>query len=708
MQKQSTVSEKAGMNLNRGQLIRRGNIDITQWNGERTVGCYLGNGRFGAIMSSTGLNLSPEQQNDPTKNFSHFRHMNHWGRFRVNSPYTNEETCADYLLPFFSLYWMEEHRNIGKYRQLHDLYDGVLSTYFEPEDGGSFQLTEWFDSVNRNMFVLTIDVSGNTASENAICLGVHTSINPCRFLCRREYAQRVLVQKASTGYKIAVSCEETVNLSRTEMYIFSNMSAEETDHGLAFRLQKGKNILMISVDEPLRADTWEQSLMRTKEKNHAVWDSIGWLEYESDEMHTMWVRSMAYLLTSYDADSPMIQPANCMGINGFPYNFVPDIANIAPALMMLGRSDIPKHWVEKFYREIDDMRAYARRLWPEAEGVFPPWELNFGPIEGYHAPRVPVIFCYEAHNTGYLAKLAMDALSHSADEKWSKKYVYPLIDECAKFFIKFCFKEDDGFWHLKWYPCMGRDEAGGVNKDDYLCTLITAKYTFQAAVRLGLDHKKEYEKVLTEGLAFKPLLCERGTLHTCRGADDFGKQKHPVQLEGLASFPTENHPLKEEVAAYNLRYDITANAREPRFHGWTLAQLLMVGTNLKNYDEWKKDWDLIRPSDNTDENWIQLYETGSVYRYAFYTATHGMVLLSLIRNVVNDYWGKLEIGNCVSKDEIISFGDIQTGLGVSVSGKIEYGKASGIIKAYRDTTFEFQNDMITLKRNETKAFYFSV
>ena len=247
-----------------------------------------------------------------------------------------------------------------------------------------------------------------------------------------------------------------------------------------------------------------------------------------------------------------------------------------------------------------------------------------------------------------------------------------------------------------------------MNKDDYLCTLITAKYTFQAAVRLGLDHKKEYEKVLTEGLAFEPLLCERGTLHTCRGADDFGKQKHPVQLEGLASFPTENHPLKEEVAAYNLRYDITANAREPRFHGWTLAQLLMVGTNLKNYDEWKRDWDLIRPSNNTDENWIQLYESSSVYRYAFYTATHGMVLLSLIRNVVNDYWGKLEIGNCVSKDEIISFGDIQTGLGVSVSGKIEYGKASGIIKAYRDTTFEFQNDMITLKRNETKAFYFSL
>lgn len=694
--------------MNRSRLIRRGNIDITHWNGERTVGCYLGNGRFGAVMSSTGLNLSPELQKDSSRNFSHFRHMNHWGRFRVNSPYTEKETSADYLLPFFSLYWGKEYQNIGKYHQLHDLYDGVLSTYFEPEDGGSIQLTGWFDAVNRNMFVVTIDVSEDAVSDNTVCLGVHTSIIPWRFLFQSEYTQRVNVQKENAGYKITVSCEKTISRNRTEMYIFSSMSAEEKEDGLIFRPEKGKNVLMISVDEPINGDTWEQSLMRTREKNHAVWDSIGWLNYESDEMHAMWVRSMAYLLTAYDADSTCIQPANCMGINGFPYNFVPDIANLAPSLMMLGRSDITRHWVEKFFGEIGDMRAYARHLWPEAEGIFPPWELNFGPIEGYHAPNVPVVFCYEAHNTGYLAKLAMETMEHSSDDEWSKKYVYPLIDECARFFIKFCFKEEDNLWHLKWYPCMGRDEAGGVNKDDYLCTLITAKYTFRAAIRLGLDHDGKYEKVLSEGLAFEALRSGRGTFHTCRGADDFGKQKHPVQLEGLACFPTEDRPLKEEIAAYDLRYDITMNAHVPKFHGWTLAQLLMAGTNLKNYDEWKKDWDQLRPSDNTDENWIQLYETSSVYGYAFYTATHGMVLLSLIRNVVNDYWGRLEVGSCVSKDEIISFGDIRTGLGVSVSGKIEYGKASGVIRAYRDTTFEFQNESITLKSGETSEFSFSL
>jgi hypothetical protein len=253
---------------------------------------------------------------------------------------------------------------------------------------------------------------------------------------------------------------------------------------------------------------------------------------------------------------------------------------------------------------------------------------------------------------------------------------------------------------------MGRDEAGGVNKDDYLCTLITAKYTFQSAVACGLDRNGEYARILSEGLAFASLMSERGTLHTCRGADDFGKQKHPVQLEGAACFPTEPCALPEETAAFHLRHDITMNAKEPRFWGWTLAQLLMVGTNLGNYEEWRKDWNLIRPSDYTDERWIQFYESSGVYKAAFYTANHGMVLQSLIRNCVNDYWGKLEIGACLAKDACVSFGDIRTRLGVSVSGKVENGRASGSIKALRDADFEFRNQQFHMKRGAEMAFDF--
>ena len=68
--------------MNRAEAVRRGNIISTCWNGEHTVGCYLGNGRFGAILSGLGLNLHPEFQKDRSFGPSHFKHMDHWGRFR--------------------------------------------------------------------------------------------------------------------------------------------------------------------------------------------------------------------------------------------------------------------------------------------------------------------------------------------------------------------------------------------------------------------------------------------------------------------------------------------------------------------------------------------------------------------------------------------------------------------------------------------------
>lgn len=691
--------------MDRAELIRRGSIVVTEWTGERNVGCYLGNGRFGAVMAATGLNLSPEQQKEPGRNDSHFRHISHWGRFNLISPYTQNPTSGDYLLPFFRLYWEKEYRNITEYRQCHDLYDAVLNTRFCTESGERLSVTSWFDAVKRNLAGFLIDANEEAVSGNSICLSVPTSFNPWTFLCRKEYSQSVTVEKNGSGWKLTVFCGDSVNKSKITLYILTDMIVEPTETGLRLRMNSGLNKLLLSVSEPPAEETAEESLSRTKEQTHRTWESIGWIDHSDPQVQQVWVRSMAYLLSSYDADCEYIQPANSMGINGFPYNFVPDIANIAPSLLMLGRGDIVRHWVEKYAGEIEEMRRYARFLWPEADGIFPPWERNFGPYEGHHSPTAPMIFFYEAHNTGYLAKLAMEAAEYSGDEAWARKYAYPLIDECAKFFFRFCHKEADGLWHLKWYPCMGRDEAGGVNKDDYLCTLIAAKYTFKAAIRCGFDPNGDYAAILSDGLAFRSLRSGRGTLHTCRGADDFGRQKHPIQLEGIANFPIEPTASEEELTAYRLRHDITQEAHVPRFYGWTLAQLLMAGTNLKDRESWQHDWDLLQPSHNTDPLWIQFYESSDLS--AFYTATHGMVLQSLIRNCVNDFWGCLEIGSCLPDDARVRFGDIRTRFGVTVSGTVENGKLSGTITADRDTTIVFQNKEIPMKCGETMEFLFS-
>lgn len=191
--------------------------------------------------------------------------------------------------------------------------------------------------------------------------------------------------------------------------------------------------------------------------------------------------------------------------------------------------------------------------------------------------------------------------------------------------------------------------------------------------------------------------------HTAHGADDFGKQKHPVQLNGLAYFPVESGPLPPERRAYEMRHDITDRAKEPFFFGWTLGEFLLAGSNLKRAEGWRHDWDKIRESDNTDARWGQFYETSGEREKPFYMATHGMVLQSLIRNYVNDYWGSLDLASCSVFEGPVSFGNITTRHGVTVSGTVKDQRAELDLKALKDCCFLLNDSPVSMKRGETKT-----
>ena len=75
---------------------------------------------------------------------------------------------------------------------------------------------------------------------------------------------------------------------------------------------------------------------------------------------------------------------------------------------------------------------------------------------------------------------------------------------------------------------------------------------------------------------------------------------------------------------------------------------------------------------------------------------------SLIRNCVNDYWGRVEIGSCLPTGASARLENIHTRLGVSVSGVIENEKFSGIITALRNCQIEVNGERIDLTRGEKK------
>ncbi len=162
-----------------------------------------------------------------------------------------------------------------------------------------------------------------------------------------------------------------------------------------------------------------------------------------------------------------------------------------------------------------------------------------------------------AHETGQMVD----------DPAWTRENATPLIGEVARFFRSFCRRETDGRWHFFLTPSLGQDEAGGSDQKNFLCILYGAKYAFQTAIAHGLDADGAYGRILAEGLAFDSLLSEQGFYHSSAGAGaaDFGRQKHPVQLNGLAYLPVESAPLAAERTAHALRYATTNRAADPHF-----------------------------------------------------------------------------------------------------------------------------------------------
>jgi len=198
------------------------------------------------------------------------------------------------------------------------------------------------------------------------------------------------------------------------------------------------------------------------------------------------------------------------------------------------------------------------------------------------------------------------------------------------------------------------------------------------------------------------LLSQQGIYYTCSGSgeNDFGKQKHPVQLNALAFLPVDSQMTDPSRKAYEMRYEITAKANTPFFYGWTLGEFLLAGSRYGNHQEWMRDWNNIFESDYVDKEWIQIYETSKSYGMTYFNTTSGLITQSLVNNLISDWYGKLEIAKCNPWSGKVFIKNISSKLGITIDGTIEEKNADLRLTAWKDTEFELNGKMIKLKMGE--------
>jgi len=675
-------------NFNSPEVIGRGDINRTVFPDTAVLNLYQGNGRFGCSYGPMGLHNNPEKTGLGEYGKTQYMHMQHFGRAKFGS---------DYLLPLAHIFWESEPEKVNNYRQYQSFYNGTITTHFE-QPTGKVTVTTWFDPVERDIAGIKINVDGEAPA---------VIVSPDEKL--KVHYNQELEQKASTRFdsgtwKIELSC---LNAAST-LFVKTNAEVKQNGNSLRLQLHKGENTILVSVNKNPQV-SGKQSLSQTMDWWHNKWNTSACLDLPEEKAQQTWVRSIAYMLYSYNDDPYGAAPPN--GLTGicWPFPFPQDLSYINALLLASGNYNVSKAWVEFWAERIEGMKDYTKRFYG-VDGALAPWVFPYGDFNGYHDPLPPNRNYYELHNSGYMARTAFETSVYVNDKKWTDKYVIPLIRELALFYRNISKKEADGLWHLFITPSMGQDEEGGENKKDYLCALTSAEYCFQKAIELNLDEDGFYRQVLKDGLAFSSLKSKSGIYFSNQGSgeEDFGKQKHPVQLNPLTFLPVWKEVPQPVALAYQHRYEITEVSKVFHFSGWTLADFLLASSRFGDVAGWQKDWDNLRKSDYVDPDWIQSYESSKLHRHSFYVTNSDLIALSLLNNLVSDWFGKIEIAKCNPWKGEASFQNYYSILGVIISGKISGSRADILLEAWKDCEFDVQAGHFKMKKGEKEIISLNI
>lgn len=667
--------------------IQAGDIVRRAWPArmDQHINLYMGSGRCGACFDAFGLMNNGFRGHElDTQSHTRLMHADHWHRGAYG---------LDCWLPVARLAWSQEQPLPPKdYHQELSLYDGRLTTRMA-WPGIRMTIASYFHPERRDLLAVEIDFECvGTACMPDLVLAPETDVHT-------QYDQHLV--GTATGLelepahwwlgRVQVGTADSVIGLKTISSEGAVRLSPQLD-GINIRLtgKKGRHLLLIGTAGADRRGElcMEMHSVRdasdyaeeAREAWHRRWGD-GFIHVPVPEYQALWARSLFYTLSSYAPDVRAPAAPMAWSGNGWPLGFPQDLSYIHPALLRLGHLDIARSWVEFYHERLANMQEFTKRIYG-VDGAYWAWEYPIGPDSKLLSDGSPNYYQFEIHNAAYPARMAYEASRHLRDPQWTREIAWPVIRESARFLGALLKPEADGTWGIQVEPSSGQDELGGINAKNYLCALFSSKYTLQTALRVASalgESEPEFERwrgILRDGLAFGRLFDEKtGLLATCEGtmgAEQFGKEKHPVQLNPLIFLPMGRSD-EHVVRAYERRYELCSGVKDNFYWGWTLAAYWLAASHMADADGLLKELEHALPGRYVDPDWIQIYETSGHTGSPYYVTSHGLYLQALNDAVVSDYFGEKQIGAaCPNEWHNIRFACMRT-----MDGSVFSGKKSG-------------------------------
>ncbi|MBR6059810.1 MAG: hypothetical protein IKP58_16705 [Victivallales bacterium] len=612
--------------------VSRGDIHRTTFEPNHQIPLYLGSGCCGALFDCYGLIGQVDSQ----------KTGGDVGTFKHASYYAQGHYGIDYWLSLFTLKLADmPQAEPTNYRQSLSLYKGYLETSFE-QNGKAFSSRTYFHPYQRD--ILAYELHGgwrltlspvthpNGSYNESFELMPQPTTDGFRMETNRvimEVGTRIICEKGRCDIE-RNGAELTISLSDDAVCLLLVGSADASRFAAVRTVMNG----VVSVE------AWRQSAEDGWKKR---WGD-SYLDLTDAQRQSDWARSMYYVLCSFSPDGIPSAPMGWTGA-GWRFHFPQDISYIHPALLRMGQYDLAKRIVEFYYERIDDIRAITHRIYG-GRGTMWAWEFPIGTGTDLLKNASPNPYQYEIHNAAYPARMAYETSLHLNDAAWTAEVALPVIRESAEFYASHLVKEANGRYSLEVMPSMSQDEFAKPNGRNYLCALYSARYTFRVASAMGL---KDYDEYLKAGLAFDRLIDSEHGIY-CTGEimleENFGKEKHPVQLNPLIFLPSAELD-KYERNAYEKRYDICSAAKSRMYHGWTLAMFWLASSHLGRAEDFAKELSMADDDDYRDAERLEFYESSKVPSSIYYVTTHGVYLQAVQDAFVCDLFGDIRIEGCI-------------------------------------------------------------
>ncbi|MBR0443318.1 MAG: hypothetical protein IIX15_03170 [Clostridia bacterium] len=429
--------------------------------------------------------------------------------------------------------------------------------------------------------------------------------------------------------------------------------------------------------------------------------SVSIVDMGDETLNLMRLRFM-YAMRSCEGGDVPLSPGGLGSTGLWPFEFPQDVAWMFEAYMGTGHLDVVKGTAHYWVKILDQVKEFTRKYFRKENGervggAFYPWMCPQYDLSPMPAPPTDPPYANQLHNGAYPLFICYLYWKYTGDQDYLRS-VLPVARAAADFYVGIStYEAEHDSYAIRYKPCMGQDELGSFNRDNYICCVSSAAWTIDSAIEMlraaGEQPDPRWLHIQQKGYCFDRLTVDDLLTSYEGGITPNPQQKHPAQLNLITLRPAPAaYATTAFAATHARRYEFCRDAEKNFWMGWSLCSFLVSSVRMKDVAACRKDFGMLRTNCDADQpmldrHGLQMLETsGCSLGESYYITSMCMVVTAMTELFLQSFDGNVcDIFPVTLTAAPVAFDNLMSSFGFAASGHWEDGRAEVTLSVTRQT-----------------------